>query len=828
MCPIYAPWKIVLILGIIASGFGTAYVFRNRQEVPHSIFTPALESENAWYSKGPGYDPNLLLPPPSMVGESLDPPLDLIAGHFREKAGFADLKPRDPLENEGPMLPSVEPPILPVDVQLPNNTTERKFELPPERPLYPPEPGHLPPPVVRLPAPPDEPTVEPAHYPVPGSSNATPDRLVPNELPKRLPTIPAPSVTIYTLPPPPAAPSNRLPAMWMYSNARDIHLNFDVTKRGSSGIKAVELWGRRAQANEYECFDRMEGDKPPFATRLWSEGLYEFRVVFVGGTGVKSAIPARAESPDLYVCLDMTPPVVEMLPAQADPEQSGTIRLRWKAQDEHLDENPIRLEYSVDGTRWLPIAGQDAWLPNTGVWSWKVPEGLPTTLHLRVLARDKAGNVGDSRTPSAVPVDLTVPEGRISGFVESLPEPREMVKPPGLLNNFYPGVESEIERELLPMPKLVAESTNEIIGWNSVYGQRNSPIPPDFNIDWETVDPSWGFGKCSWCERLRRDAAMEGVPKLQFETPFPFDGEVHTPDQIEFERKFARLPASVETLLQFIGCKLAISDWLGYRFGQYSFESHYVDGPKFPFQMQSSNKRKAESLLSEWHESYLERLDMNLRIDSPTAMIPPPKAMPRSEEPISNNVISAPVLGQRANETVSSEERELLPMPKLQPEDGNESVERELLPMPNAISGSPISNGVGASGPSHCNALDSGSPWDIVSGAEIDWLSDADTRIDRFVKKHRSEIVKPYFAQPKSVAAIWEWTGSEPIVRTFSCWGEITVPVSYRSFSLLMPFPSPVSDTRKADSLLSESAPILSRAGLQQWHRVPRLVRILR
>ncbi len=140
--------------------------------------------------------------------------------------------------------------------------------------------------------------------------------------------------------------SRRSEAMWLYTNKRDITLNFDVTRSGPSGIKAVELWARhRAEdkgnckpavqqakldepnrqvailPRDYVCVDRCEGSRPPFATRLWSEGTYQFRLVFESGTGVKSPAPACDDPPDLFVCLDTTKPDVEMLPPV--PEAAG-------------------------------------------------------------------------------------------------------------------------------------------------------------------------------------------------------------------------------------------------------------------------------------------------------------------------------------------------------------------------------------------------------------------------------------------------------------------------------------------------------------------------
>jgi hypothetical protein len=391
-------WQALFVVAVVAAGFCAGYLSRIWHSAKTSSSIVPTMSATLQVPNPSGYDQSLVLPPPSPndKGEMLDIPTDDIRKHFHEIAG---LKPIDEPPLEGPMLP--EPLLLPPELE--------RLEMPPvvipvsnkrER-------------VVRLPAPDDEPKASPTVL-----------RVLHRQL-----------------------------GMWLYTNNRDVRLNFDVTKRGPSGIKAVELWGRRNAQMPYECVDRMEGDRPPFATRLWSEGNYEFRLVFVSGTGVKSPAPVIEDVPDIFVCLDTTPTLVEMLPPRSDPEQPGALMIRWNAIDANLDDNPIRLEFSTDGDSWKPIA--DDWLPNSGQYSWKVPTGLPNELHLRVRARDKAGNFGESRPASKFPVDLVVPEGRISGFTEGLVEPREARVIHGEEPERLTGIREDVEdeRELLPIPR---------------------------------------------------------------------------------------------------------------------------------------------------------------------------------------------------------------------------------------------------------------------------------------------------------------------------------------------------------------------------------------
>jgi len=328
-------WKIVSVVAIVGAGFWVGYLVNGgkKPSEPRPVATapPAAPVDSELLP--PGYDPALVLPPPSAKGVLIDPPIDVIRAHFETK-----------------LTTDQEPPLL---------------DAPP----------FLPRPIIRLPAPDEEP-VRRAHF------LRTED--------------------------------------WMFVSKRDLKLNFDIMQRGTSGIQAVELWARRSPQNEYECVDRLEGDQAPFSNRLGSEGLYEFRMVAIGGAGTRGRKPNRLEPPDLQVCLDLTPPVIGMLPPEA--AEAGAMKLRWSIEETHLDENSIELEYSLDGTEWKPITTE--MIANTGSYVWTLPEGVTEQLQVRASARDKAGNKGRSTTTTKFVTDLIVPTAKITGFLEELVMPR--------------------------------------------------------------------------------------------------------------------------------------------------------------------------------------------------------------------------------------------------------------------------------------------------------------------------------------------------------------------------------------------------------------------
>jgi hypothetical protein len=391
-------WKFTLMIAVVASGFGTGYLCRERQPIHNVQLQPQRSAE----ATAPDHDTSLIIPPPDLgsKGTFLDPPLDDIRKQFQRQIGF---------ETNGSEPTSGNPSgVVPVAA------------------------------TVDLPSPEEMPAILPANLRRPRGYDEPPFAAEPGRLPHR-----------------PAG-------LRTYTNRRDIRLNFEVARQCAAGIKAIELWCRRSPDVSYECVDRMEGCKPPFVTRLWSEGEYEFRLVLVDGLGAKTSL-THDDSPDICVCFDTTPPIIEMQRPVLDG--AGVIKLSWLAGDRNLDEIPIRLEFSEDGESWRSLTA-DAWQPNTGEYLWVPPQGLSDKARFRILARDKAGNIATAPAPGkSERFDYTLPEARINGVFETLPEPRDLG--PGVyLNPSARGwAQQDLEafvdlraRELLPPPRAPSET----------------------------------------------------------------------------------------------------------------------------------------------------------------------------------------------------------------------------------------------------------------------------------------------------------------------------------------------------------------------------------
>jgi len=123
------------------------------------------------------------------------------------------------------------------------------------------------------------------------------------------------------------------------------------------------------------------------------DGYFWFTVQTVYKDG--KTFPATVEEfkPNLRIIVDTIAPVVQV---EALPVRQGEVGVRWKVTDDNLDlglPDSVRVEYRpVGAINWTPInvapgAGQAYWNPMTNA-----------QVEVRVLARDRAGNVGQEKT----------------------------------------------------------------------------------------------------------------------------------------------------------------------------------------------------------------------------------------------------------------------------------------------------------------------------------------------------------------------------------------------------------------------------------------------
>jgi hypothetical protein len=261
-------------------------------------------------------------------------------------------------------------------------------------------------------------------------------------------TLGAPSAIGRTEPPSPSSPASSpsttagagspmptrgaLPPLQIV-NKKQVKLGFDVGRFGPSGLGGVDVYVTRDEGATWEkspadpnvtlpVSSEVRGAAPvrgSVTVNLPSDGVvYGFHLVVKSRAGLGKPPPRSGDAPHVRLELDTTMPTAELYAPQPDPARGSALVLAWKAEDRNLDSNPVSLEWSPNRDGPWEFIG-DPKLPNTGRYTWNVPDRTPPKVYLKLTVRDTAGNVAVAQTPEPVLIDLQVPE--ITGNVTVMP-----------------------------------------------------------------------------------------------------------------------------------------------------------------------------------------------------------------------------------------------------------------------------------------------------------------------------------------------------------------------------------------------------------------------
>jgi len=142
------------------------------------------------------------------------------------------------------------------------------------------------------------------------------------------------------------------------------------------------------------------------------EGNYGFVTVAVSKAGRRTRLPDATTVPTDQVIVDLTPPEVTTRgPAEGTLVQvAPDVEISWKAEDRHLGPDPVEIQMRTDARQeWgVLAAGRSA----EGRQTIRLPQLKSGRVEFRVVARDRAGNVGAAAAGS-LEVDMLPPTGRI-------------------------------------------------------------------------------------------------------------------------------------------------------------------------------------------------------------------------------------------------------------------------------------------------------------------------------------------------------------------------------------------------------------------------------
>lgn len=195
-------------------------------------------------------------------------------------------------------------------------------------------------------------------------------------------------------------------------NSTRFHINYVAEQVGKSGLGSVKMW-YTTDGRTWNLYGEDEDHVSPFEIEVGGEGTYGFSLQAESGAGVGDDPPAPGDPPQVWIEVDLTPPVVQLgTPVAGQGAQAGQLTITWSVQDANLAPRSISVFYSDRGDGpWTPIVEN---IENTGKYQWKTTKDVPYKLYIRVEAKDRAGNLGRADTLRPVFIDLSRPRLRVT------------------------------------------------------------------------------------------------------------------------------------------------------------------------------------------------------------------------------------------------------------------------------------------------------------------------------------------------------------------------------------------------------------------------------
>jgi hypothetical protein len=164
-----------------------------------------------------------------------------------------------------------------------------------------------------------------------------------------------------------------------------------------------------------------------------ADGVYWFNMVVVDKSGRREPADVFKAAPALKVLFDTKKPVITVASAQ---RVGDDVTVVWKVVEKNPDWSKFRVEWSTNGTNWVPVPTRPE---ADGSTQFKVSGGSPLTV--RVALTDLAGHLSEASAPVAgsAAVATARPTGEPIVPVQGTVEP-VIAPPPAGVSGPAPGI----------------------------------------------------------------------------------------------------------------------------------------------------------------------------------------------------------------------------------------------------------------------------------------------------------------------------------------------------------------------------------------------------
>lgn len=235
---------------------------------------------------------------------------------------------------------------------------------------------------------------------------------------------PIPPIFQAAEPTPPSKPATK-ELLVQYVNKPELEFDYDVGRKGKSGVQSVTLFVRDSVAKDDKPTPQQKGE-PMQLARPWAaeqpvgvkddtnpklrytmskDGRYEFRLGMTSRNG-NASTPKDTDQADVVVVLDTKLPDISRFEAMVEPV-TNTVAFRLDLTETNLDgTKPVVIEYrNLAAGQWQAVKLKEM--------TWAIPADAPAEVAFRVVVTDLAGNVA-TKTIDKLNLDTTIPEGKLT------------------------------------------------------------------------------------------------------------------------------------------------------------------------------------------------------------------------------------------------------------------------------------------------------------------------------------------------------------------------------------------------------------------------------
>jgi hypothetical protein len=296
----------------------------------------------------------------------------------------------------------------------------------------------------------------------------------------------------------PGSPNSPSSPTRAYTNKTSFQLPIDIAPKDRPAVREVVLWVKEPDG-VWMKKDSAPPSQRSFNYHVTKEGEYWFTVVTVDMKGQANPVDVSREPPMLIVSVDLTPPVVEIMPAALANGQPG---IRCLIKDANPNYQKLQVSYQMDGKTWMPL---EPVMGQTG--HFRLPPGVTANGVFRYTAEDEAKNKNSqdivlqapgtppSAIPSSPPANPISPPPSGPSEAGSLPLPKgpSMYTVPDLHPIQPIAKQSPMNHDVLPVSTQVSDhytpgqsgddhsKPGNIVPGNSSHQVQEPPAPINLN-----------------------------------------------------------------------------------------------------------------------------------------------------------------------------------------------------------------------------------------------------------------------------------------------------------------------------------------------------------